>query len=546
MKQDTCQTDVAATSFTLVAMDEHTQEPLADDRPDPKLSPLHEGQLSLISEGELPARAYEPDSADDSWSPVLGGTETNGAVLGDDALGSEDATVDTDDTLMEEDAIETPSADEEVDAEPATTEDQVDAEQTERDEQAIDDAAVVEEDSGAETAPDAAVDDAPADEQAADESLWPTLVMPSSAASVYDLPPLDRPRPERDRLIPKWVYIALAAALAVIALAAGGVWWYLASSQIAVPDVTGLQLTDATARLEKVGLTAQVSDRRFSAAPRDEVLMQTPGAGGEARRGDVVRLVVSAGTEEIAMPDVVGQGLPTARAQLEERGLVVIVDAVPSDAPSDTVLGTTPAAGAIVRTGDSVRVTVAAPAGGSGGLNPYDLQGLGVVIDPAPTATTSDTTMEVARRLRSLLEASGASVTVLRSATETAVPDAVRAQAAASATGTIGIGLSVTAASAAGRHVSTPVTGTPDALQRATLLASSITSQLAAVAPPVSSSKSSTETVLQASRLPWARVVLGSTSARADVNRFADPVWADQMARAIYNALGRLYGVREQ
>jgi len=34
----------------------------------------------------------------------------------------------------------------------------------------------------------------------------------------------------------------------------------------------------------------------------------------------------------------------------------------------------------------------------------------------------------------------------------------------------------------------------------------------------------------------------GSASARADENHFADPQWSDSVARAVYAAIGKVYG----
>lgn len=534
-------------------MDEHVEHTANGERadtgqavgPDPHLSPLHEGQLSLMPQDESRNRDYAPESDTGAWSPVdRPGSHAEEVMAGPDGLAE---TNDLEPRMSEVDGApaEQPLA-EAPDCQAATHLDEtppVDAPET------GEDVVMPSEEEASELGqPDLSVESEamPSQSNSMDDAgSWPGLSVPSAGGSAYDLPTLERERPHRDPLVPRWVYVAVGAVCAAIALAAAGFFWYLSASTIAVPDVTGVELSVATTRLEDAGLRIRVTDRRFSDEPRDEVLVQTPAPGSELRRGDTVEVVVSAGTEDIVMPDVVGQGLMLARSQLEERGLVIEIVATPSDVPSDTVLGTTPSPGAIVRTGDRVTLQVASPVNGSNGLSPYDMQGLGIVLDAAPTGTQSDTTMEVARRLRSLLEASGASVTMLRSATTTNVPESVRAQAASTATGTIGIGLSIAPDAAAGRHVSIPVTGTPDALQRSQLLASSIASQLAGIAPPVTSSTSSTETVLQASRLPWARIVLGSATAREDQTRFADPSWADQMARAIYTALGQLYGVRE-
>lgn len=380
-----------------------------------------------------------------------------------------------------------------------------------------------------------------------DSTLWPSVSRPTANPSAFDLPALERERPMRARLIPRWIYGAALAFLAVMVSAAGVIWWMAASAQVMVPQVTGVSLAIAQTRLAQAGLEAQVTDRRFSAAPRDEVLSQTPSGGGTLRRGGVVELIVSAGTDEFLMPDVIGDGLALARGTLEARGLAISVEVVASEEPSDTVLSTTPAPGATVRTGDTVVVVVAAPMGGNAGLRPYDLQGTGVIIDPSPPeGVDSDAAMEVARRLRSLLQASGAEVTMLRSAVDTAPADADRAIAARAATATVSIGLFTDPDGPAGRVVSTPSTGTPDMLQRSNLLASVVTSRLAEVAPPVSTAVSTTESVLNATDDPWVRVRLGSATVREDQMTFTDPRWADRVARAIYSALGEVYGTALQ
>jgi N-acetylmuramoyl-L-alanine amidase len=48
--------------------------------------------------------------------------------------------------------------------------------------------------------------------------------------------------------------------------------------------------------------------------------------------------------------------------------------------------------------------------------------------------------------------------------------------------------------------------------------------------------------VLGAADTPWARIQLGSYASREDAAKFADPNWEDTIARAIYRALGALYG----
>jgi len=361
------------------------------------------------------------------------------------------------------------------------------------------------------------------------------------------LPPLDRERPVRPPVVPRWVWVALAVVVASVVLVGGIAVAVMTTSRVSVVDVEGLQLGVARTRLAQDGLEITVKEERFSPAPRDEILEQSPAAGESIRRGQAVEVVVSAGTEDFTMPDVVGDGLTLARGTLEGAGLVVVVEPVTSDESSDTVLSTDPAPRATVRTGDKVRLRVASPSVGSATVRPFKLQGLSVTLDPAPVKTgTTDVTMSVTRRLRSLLEASGASVTILRSALDTSTTDAARASRATESSATIALGFSVTAKGPEGRAVLYPAAGNAGIRASSAELASAIATALARVAPPVSSKGIATDTVLPSAAAPWVRVNLGSASQRNDRTAWADPTWADRVARALYAAVGSLYGAPEE
>lgn len=375
---------------------------------------------------------------------------------------------------------------------------------------------------------------------------------PSELKSVqsWELPPdLIRDRPERRRLIPMWVWGAFAAAVGIIGVIVAAVMLFASSSSVTVPDVTGVALGVAESRLAQVGLSIEVEERRFSSEPVDQVLSQSPQANGELRRGDTVLVVVSGGTEEFQMPDVVGEGVALATSTLEGRGLVVRVDPIPSDLPSDTVIASTPSANSPVRTGDVVTLSVATPSGNGDVLKPYSLGGTVFVIDsPAPAeGSPSDIAMEVTRRLRSLLEASGATVILTRSTTATGAIDvAARERIALEASATALVGFDVEAAGAAGRIVGYPVAGQPAVVTSARQLASEATTQLARVAPPAIMEASTSDPVFNRSVVPWLRVRLGSLAARPDTQSFADPRWADSVARAIYVSLGEQFALGTQ
>jgi hypothetical protein len=376
----------------------------------------------------------------------------------------------------------------------------------------------------------------------------PPLVQPAAAfGDTPYLPPLDRERPLRTPLVARWAVIAGVVAVVSVVLIVGAVVIVGSMRRVTVPDVSGVALTEAQATLAGAGLTAEVTERRFSSEARDTVLDQEPPAGAELSKGDTVRLMVSAGTEDFAMPDVIGEVSTTAATLLEARGLVISVETLVSDAPADTVLASTPAPGAVVRTGDRVVLQVAASTAPGVVLQPYGLDGVSVTIDPAPPVRGSaDISLEVGRRLGALLEASGASVTMLRSTAASSTDEADRARRAAESTSTFAVGFGLSQSATAGRSVQFPSQGTAQVIASSSLLASAITSELANAAPPTSAASSPADAVLGASRVPWVRILLGSQVAREDSSLFADPTWSDKVAQAVYTGIGKAYGTVQQ
>lgn len=374
------------------------------------------------------------------------------------------------------------------------------------------------------------------------DSSTASAVIPSFIAP----PGLERPRPERPPVVPRIVWIALAAALILIVLGVAVLLTIAASSVVVVPDVVGKPVGEATSLLAQSGLEARVAERRFSAEPAGEVLEQAPAASTESNRGDTIRLVVSAGTEELIMPDVIGDGIALARGTLEERGLVVTIEMVPSDSASDTVIMTTPAPGTLVRSGDIVRVEVAAPLSGGATLQPYRLNGLTFFLDPAPAAKgESDYTMQVARRLRSLLEASGATVEMSRSGTSTGTTETERATSAVTTSATAGVGLSVRAKGKSGRTVSGPDQNAPNG-PSARIFVRELVNELASSAPPAAEETAASDKVFLATSYSWARVGLGALDDRSDKTSLEDPGWLDRISASIYKSIGEVFGTKEQ
>ncbi len=115
----------------------------------------------------------------------------------------------------------------------------------------------------------------------------------------------------------------LTPALAVIAVAllTGGVWgaWrsvtgYYNVVEVEVPVLVGLPVAEAEARARDAGVTLNAEARGHSEKiPPGSVISQDQPAGKRVKAGRVISVVVSQGKEQVAVPDVVGQPLPSAR-----------------------------------------------------------------------------------------------------------------------------------------------------------------------------------------------------------------------------------------
>ena len=86
-----------------------------------------------------------------------------------------------------------------------------------------------------------------------------------------------------------------------------------------VPVLTGKSVVEAVSEAEKLGLVVQV-ENAASTLPDGMVLAQSPEAGTELRKGQVIVLQVSRSGELHAVPDVKGQSLADAQSLIKENG----------------------------------------------------------------------------------------------------------------------------------------------------------------------------------------------------------------------------------
>lgn len=350
---------------------------------------------------------------------------------------------------------------------------------------------------------------------------------------------------KRRSLVPRSAIVAAAVVtILVVAAISAGISVYR-SQLVTVPDLALMSADEAVAALEDIALLGIVSGTRVSAdVAEGGVLTQEPVAGVRVSPGSEVRLVVSAGSQTVRVPDLVGVPVDEAKDALAEAGFRVNERIGSTEETRAVILEMYPAPGTLVNIGDTIRITVPGPAGESDVLLPYKLSGVTVLVDPAPPALSSlDPALEVGRRLVSLLQASGAQAALTRTSTGTEVTRATRVAAARESTATVFIGLDVASGVGSGVTLLYPTEGSGGSASADTAaLAKSITSALRLPGGRVNPPAPTDDPVLGSFVGDGARLRLGDSRDAGDVSRFKDPSWADEVARSVYRALGVAYG----
>jgi serine/threonine-protein kinase len=129
---------------------------------------------------------------------------------------------------------------------------------------------------------------------------------------------------------------------------------------VAVPDLRGMTQAEAERTLTAAKLTFTVQSLENPDTEPGTVLGQDPAAGTEVAEQSSVKIVVSKGPGEEIVPDVAGQSLSSAQAELQALGFRI---GGPEEQPSSSVaagqvIGTDPPAGTSLDKGDRVTVIV--------------------------------------------------------------------------------------------------------------------------------------------------------------------------------------------
>jgi serine/threonine-protein kinase len=190
------------------------------------------------------------------------------------------------------------------------------------------------------------------------------MLTPTQAAApqggyepMYDM----RRRPRR-RGVAFWFlsFVGVVAAVIAALLIGRFIFGGPAVNQVQVPNLEGLTIEQATTTLEEFQLrlgaqTPEVSDR-----PVDTVIAQQPAAGESIEQGQSVNVTVSAGLEQVTVPQLIAlTSIEAARIALEDANLQLgAIKERNSPQPAGYVLAQEPEEGTQVNAGSSIDITV--------------------------------------------------------------------------------------------------------------------------------------------------------------------------------------------
>ena len=190
-----------------------------------------------------------------------------------------------------------------------------------------------------------------------------TTMQPAVDDGTFGAPVVDEEEPEQKSR----TGVFLAVIVVLLLILAGLLFWFarsLDSNTATVPAAIGLTRAEATQLLTEQGFKVDVTEQPNATVEAGRVISQDPAAQTEADKGSTVKLVVSSGVEQVAVPNVVGSSQAYAQAALTAAGLRFTITSVDNaDVDPGTVVAQNPPADTKVAKDSSVEIQVSKGAG---------------------------------------------------------------------------------------------------------------------------------------------------------------------------------------
>ena len=130
---------------------------------------------------------------------------------------------------------------------------------------------------------------------------------------------------------------------------------------VIVPDLVGKDVVSALELLTDLQLNTKVSGSEYSHQfPKNHVTFQEPEAGSEIKKDRDIRIMISKGTQNILMPNLVALSEQQARMIMEENGISRghLSQTFNQNIAKDQIMAQVPAPGVMITRGASVDILV--------------------------------------------------------------------------------------------------------------------------------------------------------------------------------------------
>ncbi len=157
------------------------------------------------------------------------------------------------------------------------------------------------------------------------------------------------------------VVVALLSAFLAMRLAIHG-------REVEVPNLAGLTLQEASEKAGDLGLSLHLENKFYSTdTPSGHILSQFPAPGATVRKAWSIRITESLGSQQVEIPDLVGQTERPASLALRRSSLELgVVASIPAPGEAGVVLAQTPPPNAAGIDRPRVSILLSQPAGGGG------------------------------------------------------------------------------------------------------------------------------------------------------------------------------------
>ena len=163
----------------------------------------------------------------------------------------------------------------------------------------------------------------------------------------------------------KKIIITVVSVIALVILSVLLGYFVVASifsspKNITVPDVTGLTIEEAEAKLKELKITYEISDEKYSSSVEaGKIISQEPPKGYRILENKPVKIVVSKGVETTVVPKVAGKKLAEAKEDLEKAKLEVeIIEETSKKIEEGVVISQEPKENTNLNAGDKVKIYV--------------------------------------------------------------------------------------------------------------------------------------------------------------------------------------------